>query len=278
MRVSVIVSTYNAPAWLEKVLWGYAAQTHRDFELVVADDGSTQDTALLLGQLRRQTQLPIRHVWQERSGFRKCEILNKATVAAAGDYLIYTDGDCIPRCDFVEQHAEMARPATMLSGGCVRLPKDLSQRITVEDVLAGRATDPRWLLRNGLRLSKKLLMLTCGPRSGDLLDLLTPTRATFNGGNSSAWKGDVLRVNGFDERMGHGGLDRELGERLANAGVRGKQIRHRAICVHLDHDRGYRSQEALDRNLAIRRETRCSHAVWTPYGIDREERLAAKAA
>src|SRR3989339_1476567 len=130
MRVSVIVSTYNAPAWLEKVLWGYAAQTHRDFELVVADDGSTQATALLLGQLRRQTQLPIRHVWQERSGFRKCEILNKATVAAAGDYLIYTDGDCIPRCDFVEQHAEMARPATMLSGGCVRLPKDLSQRIT----------------------------------------------------------------------------------------------------------------------------------------------------
>jgi hypothetical protein len=97
---------------------------------------------------------------------------------------------------------------------------------------------------------------------------MTTTRATWNGGNASGWKTDLLRVNGYDERLQYGGLDRELGERLMNAGIRGKQIRHRAIAVHLDHARPYMQQEAWRHNDAIRRETRRSRATWTPYGIE----------
>jgi len=270
MNISVILSTYDAPEWLEKVLWGYTVQSHRDFEIVVADDGSTGETARLLVRLRRETRLEICHVWHEHRGFRKCTILNRAIVEARSDYLVFTDGDCIPHRDFLALHAALAKPGTMLSGGCVRLPMAVSRKITPQDVVAGRATSARWLWTQGMPLAWSLRMLACGPTLRTLLDAATTTRATLNGCNSSAWADDVLRVNGFDERMEYGGLDRELGERLVNAGVRPRQIRHRAVCVHLDHARGYKQAGALARNLAIRRETRRTGSTWTPYGIYQE--------
>ena len=103
-----------------------------------------------------------------------------------------------------------------------------------------------------------------------LFDFLTTTRATFNGCNSSAWREDVLRVNGFDERMEYGGLDRELGERLINAGVRPKQVRYRILCVHLHHERGYVREEAVRFNRSIREATCRQGSVWTPYGIRKD--------
>lgn len=267
MRVSAILSTYNAPEWLEKVVWGYAVQSYRDFELLVADDGSTQETALLIHRLRGQTGLTIHHLWQEDRGFRKCTILNKAIEAARGDYLVFSDGDCIPRGDFVARHVELARPRCLLSGGYVRLPMAVSKRITIEDVFEGRATDPGWLFAHGLQDPKWRLRLASGRVVPRILDSLTTTRATLNGCNASTWKSDVVRVNGFDERMGYGGLDRELGERLVNAGVRPIQARYRVVCVHLDHARGYVSEEAWRANRELRRQTRRSKSVWTPHGI-----------
>jgi glycosyltransferase involved in cell wall biosynthesis len=267
MRVSVIVSTYNAPEWLSCCLWGYAAQTHRDFELIVADDGSSFETALVIQRLKRETHLPIRHVWQEHLGFGKCSILNRAILAASADYLVFTDGDCIPRCDFLRQHVRLAAPGRYLSGGAVRLPMAVSRAIRSQDILDRQATESKWLVANGLSGGKRRWMLAAGQRLAWLCDRMTTTRATFNGGNSSAWKADVLGVNGCDERMGYGGEDRELGERLNHAGVCGNQIRHRAICVHLEHERGYADPEMLVRNLAIRRETLRNRSIWTPYGI-----------
>jgi glycosyltransferase involved in cell wall biosynthesis len=266
-RVSVLVSTYNSPAWLSLCLWGYAGQTYRDFEVVVADDGSGFETGLAIQRLRRQTRLRIRHVWQEHQGFGKCSILNKAILAASADYLIFADGDCIPRCDFVEQHVCLAEPGHYLSGGAVRLPMTVSHAITPEHVLDRRATDPKWLSAQGLTPGRGRWVLAAGGRLAWLWDQITTTRATFNGGNSSAWKSDLLRVNGCDERMGYGGEDRELGDRLGNLGLRGKQIRHRAVCVHLEHERGYVDSAVLERNLARRREVLRTGATWTPHGI-----------
>ena len=276
MRISVVISTYNAPDWLEKVIWGYAVQTHADFELVIADDGSRQETILLVERLRRKSGIAIQHVWHEDRGFRKCEILNRAIVAARGDYLIFSDGDCIPRADFVETHVNLSQPGSALSGGCVRLPMKLSKEIDVQDISSRRCADPRWLWANGLRRGREFLKLQRSARLASLLESLTSTRATFNGHNASVWKSDLLRVNGFDERMQYGGLDRELGERLENAGVRFKQVRHRAICLHLDHDRPYVNDETWERNHAIRQETREKRRAWTPCGIQQGESRTAQ--
>ena len=81
MFASVIFTTYNHPQWLEKTLWGFSAQTYRDFEIIVADDGSGPETRQVIESMQSQTDISIRHLWQEDDGFQKCRILNKAIVA-----------------------------------------------------------------------------------------------------------------------------------------------------------------------------------------------------
>jgi len=269
MSLSVIVTTYESPEWLEKVLWGYAAQDTRDFELVIADDGSGPETRALVDRLADETGLDIVHVWHEDRGFRKCEILNKAILAASGDYLVFSDGDCIPRRDFLDQHRRLRRSGHFLSGGYIKLPAAISRAITREDIVAGRVTDPSWLRSQGLKPTRKMLRLLAGSRLGRLLDTVTPTRATWNGHNASAWREDLLAANGYDERMVWGGLDRELGERLENAGVRGVQIRHRAVVLHLDHQRSYAGERGVQSNAAVREETRRTRRTRTEHGLDR---------
>lgn len=267
MQLSVVLSTYNAAALLERTLWAYSRQDAGGFELVVADDGSGEETRDLLERLGEQAGLDLVHVWHEDRGFRKCAILNRAIAAASGDYLVFSDGDCIPWPGFLATHAALARRGRFLSGGYFHLPRGLSEDLTVADVRSGRVDDLSWLYRRGLAHGWRSLRLGLGPRTRRLLDLLTPTRASWNGHNASAWKDDLVRVNGFDERMGWGGEDRELGERLVHAGVRGIQVRHRARCLHQWHERGYVRPEMLVENRRIRRETARRRSAYTPYGI-----------
>lgn len=271
MPISVIITTYNAPAWLQKSVWGWAAQTDRDFDLVIADDGSTDETRQMIEALRQETGLTIHHVWQEDQGFRKCEILNKAIVASGGDYLILSDGDCVPRGDFVAVHRRLARPNRFLSGGYVKLPLELSEKLTLEDIASGRPFDVSWLREQGVELESKALLLWPQGRVAHLFDSLTPTRPTWNGHNSSALKSDLVAVNGFNEEMQYGGLDRELGERMENNGTRGVQIRHQAICVHLEHGRGYMSKETWQKNRTIRQRVVKERLKWAERGIVKQE-------
>ncbi|HVF35246.1 MAG TPA: glycosyltransferase family 2 protein [Candidatus Saccharimonadia bacterium] len=264
---SVIVSTYNHPAWLRKALAGYAAQATRDFELVVADDGSRADTRAMLEALSPSLPFRLEHVWHPDDGFRKCTILNRAIEAARGEYLVFSDGDCIPRADFVATHLEMRQSGRFLSGGYFKLPRGVSDAITEDDVAAGRVFDPRWLVARGTPRDHKLWKLAARGAIARALDVLTPARASWNGHNASGWRRDIERVNGFDERMQYGGEDRELGERLEHAGVRGKRVRYRAIVVHLDHDRGYVEPGMIARNRAIRAETKRDRATWAEHGL-----------
>lgn len=264
--VSVIFSTYNQPDWLEKAIWGWAGQTDRDFEIVIADDGSHEATRARIDSVRAQTGLDIQHVWHPDAGFQKSAILNKAILAAKGDYLVFSDGDCIPRSDFVAAHRGRAQPGRFLSGGYTKLPLALSRRIEREDVASARAFDPVWLGRGGLRSGPFEKHRARGWWAATL-NALTPTQSSWNGHNASGWKEDLVRVNGFNEQMQYGGQDRELGERLVNLGVRGRQIRYFAIVLHLDHPRGYDRPESIARNKAIRRETVSRRLTWTPHGI-----------
>ena len=100
-----------------------------------------------------------------------------------------------------------------------------------------------------------------------VLDALTPTAPTWNGHNASAWRSDLLAVNGFDMDMAYGGLDRALGERLENYGLRGKQIRYRAPCLHLHHDRPYVDQAKVQRNRELRRQIKTRRLVRARLGI-----------
>ncbi len=268
IRISVIISTYNSPLWLEKVLWGFECQTYKDFEVIIADDGSGETTEKLISQFKHSKTMDIIHVWHEDNGFQKCQILNKALLAATSEYLIFTDGDCIPRNDFIEQHIASAQNGFFLSGGAVRLPMETSNLIKQENIISGDAFNLSWLIKHGLpKKYFKNLKLISSSYITNLLNKLTPSSATWNGGNSSGWKEDLISINGFDERMEYGGEDRELGERLFNKGLKSKQIRYSAICIHLDHQRSYKTNEALEKNLSIRKNTKKKKVIKTPFGI-----------
>ncbi|PAV25874.1 glycosyl transferase family 2 [Tamilnaduibacter salinus] len=267
MHLSVIVTTYNSPRWLENVLWGYSVQDHRDFELIVADDGSTDETRALIDRMRNETGLDLRHVWQEDDGFQKCRILNKAILQARYDYVVFTDGDCIPRRDFLAVHAREAEPGRYLSGGYHKLPMATSEAITRDDILSGRCFELDWLKAHGLKSSYKNSKLTASATQAKWFNRLTPTACNFKGSNGSAWMSDIKAVNGFDETMAYGGEDREFGVRLINHGVKPKHVRYNAIVIHLDHKRGYVDPEIVRSNKNHRIQIEKSRVVTTPHGL-----------
>lgn len=266
-QISIIISTYNSPLWLTKVLWGFAAQTDTDFEIVIADDGSTEATAELIKEFQQQSTLRIQHVWHADNGFQKCIILNKAIVASTGNYLIFTDGDCVPRRDFVAVHRANAKPGYFLSGGYFKLPMSCSEAIDQDAIQSGKAFDMNWLIQHGYPAKGKKLRLTASGLLADLCNALIPTAKTWNGHNASGWKKDILAVNGFDERMQYGGEDCEMGDRMKFNGILVKRVRYTAVCVHLDHARGYVTDEMRAKNKQIRKQTQQQKKRYTNYGV-----------
>ena len=267
MDVSVIVSTYNQPAWLEKVLSGYARQDFRDFELILADDGSGRETHELIADFARRSDFPLRHLWHEDEGYRRSVILNAAILASRGDYLVFSDGDCIPRGDFVRRHVELREPGHFLSGGSVYLSMEVSRTITAEDIARGSFADPTWLRARGQRLGRHTLRLVKPGLGATLLDHLTTTSPTWNLNNASTWRKPLFDVNGMEMEMQYGGADRALGARLENLGVKRKRVRFRAVLLHLDHSRPYKTRESIQRNKGIRRRIDANREIRARNGL-----------
>ena len=154
-----------------------------------------------------------------------------------------------------------------MSGGYFKLPRHISKLILKEHIESQECFTKNWLLNQGLKKNFKLNKLTSSGLKEKLLNKFTTTKATFDGMNASGWKADILAVNGFDERMQYGGEDRELGERLMHYGIKPLQIRYSAICLHLDHDRGYANENSELKNKAIRKLTKDEKKTWTDFGI-----------
>jgi GT2 family glycosyltransferase len=217
-------------------------------------------------RLERQPSDPAR--------FGKCAAVNAAVRRAREldcDHLLFTDGDCLPAPTLLDSHLRAARPGRFVAGGVVRLSRALSDALGPADVEAGRfsrgiATGVLLPVRRR-RGDKPLYAL---PRPlGLLLDLVNPRRTPWKGGNSSCSLSDFERVNGYDERFGWGSEDKELGERLENAGLRGFSLRYSAPVFHLWHERPYVRAEVIAHNRALLAETRRTGAAWTAAGLRR---------
>ena len=263
--IGIIISTYNQPKWLEKTFWGYLNQSLKADEIIIADDGSAEETRLLIEHYSQL--LPITHVWQEDNGFQKCKILNKALLASKADYLIFTDQDCIPREDFIETHIKYAEKGYFLSGGYFRLNNEISSLISQADVESREAFSLKWLRSKGMPINFKCTKLLRNTYFSAFMNHITPAGATWNGCNASGWRKDLLRIKGFNEQMQYGGQDREFGERLFNLGIKAKQLRYSAILLHLFHSRPYKTKESVEKNINIRKETRKRGIVETPFGL-----------
>ncbi|HEX6614969.1 MAG TPA: glycosyltransferase [Gemmatimonadales bacterium] len=261
----MIVTTYNNPRALELVLAGLFRQSVRHFEVLVADDGSGPETADVVSASAASAPVSLRHLWHEDAGFRKCTITNKAIAAAAGDYLVFFDGDCIAGRDCLAIHLRAARRDSYLAGGKVPVRQGLGRRLTGAGIHAG-ALDGFgwWWLQIGKR---RRLAASRVPGLGAWMNGRVPREPSWRGENSSAFAEHLWRVGGFDERFTYGFEDADLGHRLQAAGVHGRSVRYTAPVFHLEHARPYARAEELAANRTLYEANRRLRAIRTAHGL-----------
>lgn len=268
MRTSVIISTFDKPHYLARTLAGMGAQRHAPDEVLIADDGSGEATRETIRRFRDSVPFSVVHVRQEHKGWRKCRVMNACLKESSGDYILFTDGDCIHRADWIAAHVRFAKPGRFLSGGDLRLNRAVTERITEDDVATGRAFKPGWLLSNGMKWRRTMVKVLTPTVIAPAVDWINFTAARFGGSNASCWRADALRVGGFDERFGWGKGDAEMGQRLRNLGLWGRHLRYNAICLHLDHERDVVPPGSFERNLEMLAEVKRSGRTGAILGLE----------
>lgn len=258
MKTSLVISTYNQPAALAKTIRGFQRQTRWPDEILFADDGSTEPTHQLIADFARTAPVPVRHVWHPDDGFRKTIILNQALAEATGDYLIFTDADCVPHPRFVADHLALAEPNFWVQGRrCfVREP-------FVPAFEAGQTPVWRWMLTGRITGAAKGIRWPL-----PLIRRDTKQRGII-GCNMAFWRADLVAVNGYDEEFtGWGtGEDSDVGTRLYHLGRPRKFIYGRAITFHLNHPQAPRGHHAA--SLARLAETLATRKIRCARGLDR---------
>lgn len=266
MRTAVIVSTYNRPDALAAVLEGYVAQDDLDFELIVADDGSTDETRKMIESFIARAPFPVKHVWQEDRGFRAAAVRNRAVAATDAQYIIFTDGDCIPARHFVAAHKQLAEEGWFLSGNRVLVSEDFTRELLDRKLPVHAWRTSQWLrpwLRGAINRWVPLIRLPDAR-------LRKATPARWRGAktcNLSLWREDLVKVNGVDESYSGWGLeDSDLVIRLIHAGIRHKSARFAAPVFHLWHRENDRSR--LPENQKRLDELMRSDRVRAAQGLD----------
>jgi len=254
MKTAVVVTTYNRPDALRAVLEGFCAQNVRDFEVLVADDGSTGETALVVQEFQHRASFSLRHVWQEDQGFRAAAIRNRAIASTNADYVIFTDGDCIPSREFVKAHHRLAEPGYFLGGNRVLLSPSFTARVLREHLPIQTWGSNTWVKQWLKGEINRVLPLMTLPDSG-FRKWKSDRWEGIKTCNLSMWMHDLVRVNGLDESYQGWGLeDSDLVIRLLHAGVQHKSARFAAPVFHLwheEHDRRNlpKNQQRLDALL-----------------------------
>lgn len=278
--ISVIVATYNRPDALDAVLRSLAAQTDRNFEIIVADDGSQAETGRIVAAWAKRARVPVKHAWHEDNGFRLAEIRNRAIRVSSGRYCIFLDGDCLVRPGFVASHRELARPGWFVTGSRLLLSRELTRRV-LEDGL----TPERWGLAKWMAQRLRGRVNRLGP-------LLLP-RSSFSGrrrarrwrgargSNMAFWRRDLDAVDGFDAAfIGWGREDSDIFVRMIRNGIRRRDGRLGATVLHLWHPEADRSQlkanqRQLEQSLAEKRVRAQQGLSWLAQSIERSRREPA---
>ncbi len=244
LSISVIVSTYNRPDALKACVDSLLAQTDKRFEIIIADDGSTGKTAeLVQNYICASKKIAIHHVYQEDDGFRVGRIRNQAILKARGDYIIFVDGDCMVRDDFVAVHRNLATDGHFVAGNRVLLSRAFTGQVLNENISLHDKGFGHFLK---LRLAGKINRLISFIRLplGRLRYLQPEKWQKAIGCNTAIWKKDLQAVNGYDENFqGWGYEDSDMLIRLLHAGIKRKEGRFAVPVMHLWHKENDRSRE-----------------------------------
>ena len=242
MKSSVIITTHNRPYYLDKVLHGYLHQSQPPHEVVIADDGSSDETPQVIAKYQALADFPILHAWHPFGGMPQlCKARNAATRLSSGNYLIYTDGDCIPGPHFVADHEQLARPGYFVQGRRNFLRYQAFERFTGQET--GRELLKLWRTGGLTRLDLLVRIPGFGTTSRGIHGI--------RGCNIAVWRSDVELINGWNERfVGFWREDSEFITRLMRIGVRRRNALFSAILFHMEHEKVF-NQEDFDRNNGL---------------------------
>jgi len=245
--ISVIVTTYNREDALDAALRALSRQSDRNFEVVIADDGSRADTARLVESWTPRLPVPLKYVRHEHRGFRGGEIRNRGVRASAGALCIFLDGDCLARPDFIALHRRLYEPGWFVAGNRILLSRELTQAVLAQR-LAAETWNFSMLLRGRLTGGVNRLMPALHLPLGPLRKLRSHDWQGAKTCNLAVSRGDLDRVDGFDSAYAGWGLeDSDLVVRLLHAGLRRKDGRFATGVLHLWHPQNDRSQLAANR-------------------------------
>jgi len=250
--ISVIITTYNWPSALALCLDSLINQSDQHFEILVADDGSKQETAELI-QCYQTKNIRLQHIFHPDQGFRAGTIRNKAVAQSQGDYLIFTDGDCLLLPNFISKHRQLAEKGFFVPGNRILLNQPFTEQVVDQRIPLYQASLLRfgllWLQRKVNRISA-LLSVPLG-RLRKLQPVKWQQAMTCN---LAVYKQDFLSVNGFDEQFeGWGYEDSDLVIRLIHQGIQRKEGRFAVPVLHLWHPINDRSQQRRNYQRLLRR-------------------------
>ncbi len=267
--VSMIVSTYNRPAALDLCLQSIARQTILPDEVVIGDDGSTEETRKLIQSFQEKFPVPIIHVWQEDEGFRLAMCRNKSVAACSKDYIIEIDGDLILEKRFIEDHLRFARKGFFLKGGRVNLTQKYTDHLCDTCRLPDINFFTPGVRRRSNTIHSSLLSNYFAPR-------YKKDKVVGLGCNMSFWKEDFILINGYDEFYeGWGGEDYDLALRLGNGGINRLYLKFSGIAYHLWHRDKFMYNKS--KNFQYYNEKKKIQVVRCEKGIDQYlERNPAK--
>jgi glycosyltransferase involved in cell wall biosynthesis len=259
-KVSLIVSTYNRPDALSLCLQSIARQSILPDEVIIGDDGSKDETRILIDSFRARFPCPIVHLWQEDKGFRLAMCRNKAVAASRCEYIIEIDGDLILHPAFVADHLYFRKQGYYLKGGRVNLTKALTDQCCKQQQLPKLHFFSKGLLRRINALHFLVLSRYFAPR-------YKKNRVVGLGCNMSFHKEDYIRINGYDEFFeGWGGEDSDFASRLINSGVRRLYLKFSGIVYHLWHEDLYMQNK--EKNFRYYFDKQDEKAIRCETGID----------
>jgi len=257
-KCSLVTPTYNWPEALELLLISIKKQSVLPNEVIIADDGSNQETENLIKRMQVDFPVPIKHIWHEDNKNRKPAIMNKAIAAAKHEYIVEIDGDIIVHKDFIKDHLTMSKEGIFLYGSRVNIKKEL-----LDSLFRNKQINFN-LLSKGIKKRSRTLRI---PFLSNLQKEETKKSSKLRGCNMSFWRDDFIKVNGFNEALvGWGIDDSEMIQRLLNIGIKGKRLKFIGIAYHIYHKEQDKSH--IDINEIIEKETTTNKLTFIEKGIN----------
>ncbi len=255
--ITLVISTYNNPLFLELVLKTVASQRTFPLEVIIADDGSTAETRELIDSYREIIPVPLIHSWIPDQGYRLAKSRNVAIAKAKGEYIISIDGDMLLTPYFIEDHRRLMKKGQFVAGSRARLKEKATRKRGETKHVDVHIWSPGLIRR---------LVLLRFPGMHHLIKGHSGLKKA-RGCHLAFWKNDFILVNGFEENFeGWGFEDSEFVQRLLNNGLKRKNAKLLAPAVHLYHKEKSASQAT--ENRLILEHTLASGKKKAEKGVD----------